>query len=580
MRCLFLLPTILLAVLSLPNQLVGQCYQNALTNATQALRQKKYKEAINYYLLANSCEDKPPIDYTLSGRILDAQEKWEAELIDARNKAQDREKEALASQAKAEQAQAAETQARKEADLNAQRAREQGTLAEALRLSLLSNIEKTFGNKANALILAFLSRQLAGDKTPEETNLAFGEAIVDSLTEVIRQSDGVFNAILPNANGSKWLVYGNNPVAEMVFSEIPIRTARISAESPIQFAQFSPDGRILTCHHNGFAYVWSEDGQLRSALINHKEAVVTGSFSPDRTLIATGSRDNTACLWDTSGQIIQVLSGHSGNVYSCKFSPDSQHLLTRSSDGAVWVWTRAGSILGKIKPSGAYVYDASFSPDGKRVLVASANGELSFWDLKGTLLTTMAQHQHAVKEVQWAPTGELFISRSLDNSVKLWNSQGELIGDLNKHQGEIHHASFNQLGDRILTCSEDRTSILWDSKGHLIQVLQGHRGPIIAAAFSPNNQFILTTSLDRTARLWDYSGNQLMEIKLDSPNPLTACFSHDSRFVLAASANNTSIIRCPTPLAAFEMLSANRSALKPQIEALREKYHIQFLEQE
>ena len=55
------------------------------------------------------------------------------------------------------------------------------------------------------------------------------------------------------------------------------------------------------------------------------------SFSPDGTLLASGSHKITIKLWDTAtGNEIRTLTGHTHYVRSVTFSPDSTMLASGS----------------------------------------------------------------------------------------------------------------------------------------------------------------------------------------------------------------------------------------------------------
>ena len=73
--------------------------------------------------------------------------------------------------------------------------------------------------------------------------------------------------------------------------------------------------------------------------LGHQVFVTCMNFSPDGTILASGSYDNTIKLWDTStGKEIQSLEGHQGEVYSVSFSPDGGTLASGSEDKTIKLW--------------------------------------------------------------------------------------------------------------------------------------------------------------------------------------------------------------------------------------------------
>jgi len=69
------------------------------------------------------------------------------------------------------------------------------------------------------------------------------------------------------------------------------------------------------------------------------------AFSPDGTLIASGSDDMTMRTWDArSGKAIMVMKGHTSWLLCIAFSPDGAVIASGSTDGTVRTWD-ARSVL-------------------------------------------------------------------------------------------------------------------------------------------------------------------------------------------------------------------------------------------
>ena len=71
----------------------------------------------------------------------------------------------------------------------------------------------------------------------------------------------------------------------------------------------------------------------------HTDAVEAVAFSPDGTLLASASNDETVRLWNTgTGQEVRKIEGHSDKVGAVAFSWDGSLLASASEDQTVRLW--------------------------------------------------------------------------------------------------------------------------------------------------------------------------------------------------------------------------------------------------
>jgi WD40 repeat protein len=113
---------------------------------------------------------------------------------------------------------------------------------------------------------------------------------------------------------------------------------------------FSPDGDVIatiSVHEeggelspspSGSIQVWNaSDGDLIRRLdINDASSI---AFSPDGTILATGSADGMLRLWQVeTGDLLVELDGHADYLTGLAFSPDGELIASSSNDGTVILW--------------------------------------------------------------------------------------------------------------------------------------------------------------------------------------------------------------------------------------------------
>lgn len=279
----------------------------------------------------------------------------------------------------------------------------------------------------------------------------------------------------------------------------------------------------------------------------HVNGVMSVSFSPDGTKIASGSTDNTIKLWDVAtGTEVMTLTGHAGPVMSVSFSPNGTHIASGSRDKTLKLWDAAtGAELITLTGHTDVVKSVSFSPEGTKIASASHDKTIKLWDVvTGMELETLTGHTWPISSVSFSPNGERLASasESRDNTIRLWNvATGEELSSRDGHLTGVNSVTFSPDGTRIACGSTDETIELWDAaNGRHIGSLYGDSDFVTSVCFSPDGTRIAAGCADRTIKLWDSAtGAQLRTFRGHTDWVMSVAFSEDGTRIASGSSDKT-----------------------------------------
>jgi WD40 repeat protein len=321
---------------------------------------------------------------------------------------------------------------------------------------------------------------------------------------------------------------GNSPQSPRASASSPELPTILENGYGVRSVAYSrPDGKILASNYG--SQIRLSEPPLPSApvkeLTGHTDWVNSLAFSPDGSILASGSNDKSVRLWNVAdGRLLYKLTGHTNTVRSVAFSPDGTTVASGSEDGTVRLWNvNDGRPVGEpLRGHRSKVTSVAFSRNGK--ILASGGGNETFtgpsgdttirlWDVTSRALIgePLQGHTLTVGTLAFSPRDDnILASGSWDRTIRLWNiaDRHPRSTSLTGHTNLIRTVAFSPDGKTLASAGGDREVWLWDigSKRPLRAPLRGHTNEIYSVAFSPGGKIVASGSEDGTVRLWNVTG--------------------------------------------------------------------------
>ncbi|KAG2339568.1 hypothetical protein BDR05DRAFT_1003235 [Suillus weaverae] len=234
----------------------------------------------------------------------------------------------------------------------------------------------------------------------------------------------------------------------------------------------SRDGQIIASgDKGGEVIVWhGETGEyaLAQPIKAHSNWSPSLDFSPDGTVLATGSWDEMTKLWNTKTWELQgdpIECGTDGSVYCVRYSPSGELLAIATFDNIQIYNTETRERVVSFKAHIHVNYSLAWTPDGTRLLTGGdafdptiREWDVLTWQQVGDPWTG---HSDFINAIAVNPAGTLVASASSDNHVRLWQLSDRRTVAIFKHSCRTKCVTFSIDGKHILSGGGDKMISEW-----------------------------------------------------------------------------------------------------------------------
>ncbi|KAK3846100.1 MAG: WD40-repeat-containing domain protein [Linnemannia gamsii] len=263
-------------------------------------------------------------------------------------------------------------------------------------------------------------------------------------------------------------------------------------------------------------------------IYGHTDIVICLDRNTDGTLLASGSKDNTAKVWtldlenedaDERYKCIGTCVGHTEAIGAVALTRKTDGLLlTGSQDRTIKCWDLSTADLDepdeKLRFKSHYTIQAhekdintiDIAPNDKVFATGSQDKLAKIWNLQeGTLVGTCKGHKRGVWSVKFSPVDQCLATSSGDRTIKIWSlNDFSCLRTFEGHTNSILKVDFMTSGLQLVSCGSDGLVKLWTIRtNECVTTLDNHTEKIWALAVRKDENMVVTGGADSMINMWE-----------------------------------------------------------------------------
>lgn len=289
----------------------------------------------------------------------------------------------------------------------------------------------------------------------------------------------------------------------------------------------------------------------------HTAAVTSVAFSPDGSLLLSGSEDSSVRLWDTRESNLitqyQIQDWNNQTPALVAMSIEGQRIAIGTLDGSIRLRDIKNNLIHQLIPSErSQILNMAFSPEGDYLAVYRvrnsadlSTGEVEVWDLNENKVLFSTPWKESLSHLALSTKGNHLAVLEHTGAMYVWDRQGNLLGQSIASASSIHPQwiAFDPEGQYLVAVGKNNTggeTCLWKLSENRLTQQSCHAVVSQAIAFAPQGQTVAIAAENNTILRWDLKADKISTSgKTDQTTISTLAYSPDGSKLVSGSAEGT-----------------------------------------
>ncbi|ANB13967.1 Sif2p [Sugiyamaella lignohabitans] len=332
----------------------------------------------------------------------------------------------------------------------------------------------------------------------------------------------------------------NSNTNSSLITETIVLTHAPNEDKEITALTWSPNGTILaTGSFDGKIRIWTSEGKLRSLLALHRAPILAIRFNPGGRLLGSVDCTGTVIVWEVSNGEIREFHGEK----------DLANSLTNHQPVAQSETSITSSNLQTQQPHSQTQSPTHQYPSQSPSL--SSHGQDASKFTANNVETETESDQPNGGDLTWIDD-TTYVTTGQSQSILVYKlGEQQPLLRLSAHTQSINSLQFEPSTKLLASASDDYTVRIWHGISPVsIMTLAGHTAPVIdikwlsgSALEHSSLPLLISSSIDSTIRIWDIAkGTCISLLKLHDSPLFTTELSPNNRYIASGSAGGELVV--------------------------------------